>query len=77
MQHDKGYNQKAAQKGRSDMTLFMPPKGLENLIRVENGDFVIDKNASPSQRAAFEEWAREVKETEREMEDPPLSVLEQ
>ncbi len=59
------------------MTLFMPPKGLENLIRVENGDFVIDKNASPSQRAAFEEWAREVKETEGEMEDPPLSVLEQ
>ena len=55
------------------MTLFIPPKGLEDLVRIENDDFVIDKSASPSQRAAFEEWAREIKETEREMEDPPLS----
>lgn len=55
------------------MTLFMPPKDLKDLIRIENGDFVIDKSASPSQLASFEKWHREVKETEKEIEDPPLS----
>lgn len=44
--------------------VVMPPKELNGLVRIENGEFKIDDSANDEQRTIFLDWVKEIKELE-------------
>ena len=44
--------------------VVMPPRELNDLVRIENGEFKIDDSANDEQKTIFLDWVKEIKELE-------------